>query len=246
MSKGQMVYNTEKGNLEIPEYGRNVQNMVFYLNTIEDKDMRQAHAEQIINLFAIMYPANRHLADYKEKLWNHLYRIGNYELDLDIPAGVTIHRKDQMTIKPNISYPQRKFNNRHYGRYIQDLIKDALATDDMEKREGFKEVIASYMKLAYRTWNKEHFVSDDIIIQDLREMSNGQLVFEDDYSIENLVSMKSRLGINQAPLTWKKYPNKGNNNQRRTGMGQNSNQMNRKKTGPSNNNNNRFKKNTPR
>jgi hypothetical protein len=235
MAQGQMEYNTEKGNLEIPEYGRNLQNMVFYLKNIEDKNLRQAHAEEIINLFAIMYPSNRHLADYKEKLWNHLYRIAKYDLDLEIPKGVTIHRRDLEQNVSHMDYPQTQFSNRHYGKYIQDMIKDALAMEDENKRNGYKEVIASYMKVAYRTWNKEHFVSDDIIIQDLREMSNNQLVFGDDYSIENLVSMKNKLGVTQTPLntgSWRRFGSKNNSNQRSN----NSNQRNGQ-----NNNNNRNK-----
>jgi hypothetical protein len=224
MARGEIVYNTEKGNLEIPEYGRNVQNMVVYLKTLEDKALRQAYAEEIINLFAIMYPSNRHLADYKEKLWNHLYRIGNYDLDLDIPNGITIHKKDAYIEEPDMRYPQRQFNNRHYGVYIQDLIAKALREENLEIRESFKEVIASYMKLAYRTWNKEHFVSDDIILQDLKELSNGQLVFEEDYSIENLVSMKSKLGgTTTATNTWKRFGNKNNGSNMRRNPNSNNN-----------------------
>lgn len=232
MAQGEMVYNTEKGNLEIPEYGRNVQNMIFYLKNIEDQDLKQAYAEEIINLFAIMYPANRHLADYKEKLWNHLYRIAKYDLELQIPEGITIHRKDKESNTSHMDYPQTQFSNRHYGKYIQNMIKDALAMDDLDKRNGYKEVIASYMKLAYRTWNKEHFVSDDIIIQDLKEMSKDQLVFDEDYSIENLVSMKNKLGVGStAPLNmgWRKFGNKNNNNNNRNNNNNNNNNKKKNK-----------------
>ncbi len=234
MAQGEMVYNTEKGNLEIPEYGRNVQNMIHYLKNIEEKDLKQAYAEEIINLFAIMYPANRHLADYKEKLWNHLFRIAKYDLDLQIPEGIVIQRKDRQSNFSHMDYPQTKFSNRHYGKYIQNMIKDALAMEDIDKRNGYKEVIASYMKLAYRTWNKEHFVSDDIIIQDLKEMSNNQLVFEEDYSIENLVSMKNKLGVGStAPLNlgWRKFGNKNNNNNNNRNNNNNNN-LNKKKNKP--------------
>ncbi|MBK8700671.1 MAG: DUF4290 domain-containing protein [Saprospiraceae bacterium] len=213
MARGEMVYNSQKEDVEIPEYGRNVQNMVRYLKDIEDKALKQLYAEEIINLFAIMYPANRHLADYKEKLWNHLYRIAKYDLDLEIPEGITIHSDSKLMMEAHLPYPQRQFNNRHYGRYIQDLIKNALLLEEGPKRDGFAEVIASYMKLAYRTWNKEHFVSDDIIIQDLREMSHSGLNFDDNYSIENLVSMKNKLGSNNTPVTsnWRSYGPKGGN-----------------------------------
>lgn len=216
MAKGEMVYNSEKEELMIPEYGRNVQNMVRYLKDIEDKELRTAYAEEIVNLFAIMYPANRQLADYKEKLWNHLFRIARYELDVNIPEGITIHRDDKLHLEAHLPYPQKQFNNRHYGRYIQEMIKNARALEKGPKRDAFAEVIASYMKLAYRTWNKEHFVSDDIIIQDLREMSNNELNFDDDYSIENLISMKNKLGSNNVPIStnWRGYGSKSGKNKK--------------------------------
>jgi hypothetical protein len=236
MAQGDMVYNTEKGNLEIPEYGRNVQNIVLHLKKIDDKQLRQAYAEQVINLFAIMYPANRHLADYKEKLWNHLFRIAEYNLDVDIPQGITIHRKDVQNAEAHLPYPQKQFNNRHYGRYTQEMIKNALAIEDQEKKDAYKEVIASYMKLAYRTWNKEHFVSDDIILQDLKEISHGKLTFDDDYSIENLISMKNKLGSQPSNNNWKKF-GKGNNN-RGNGKSNNSNGNRKRQSG----NNMKFKK----
>lgn len=192
MARGIIDYNTSKGEMVISEYGRNVQNLVQYLKTIEDKDKRQKYAEQVINLFAIINPSNRHLAEYKEKLWNHMYRIANYDLDLTIPEGITIHDAKEKKLVAHLPYPTNVFTYRHYGKYIQDMIAKALAMEHGEKREAYSEVIASYMKLAYRTWNKEHFVSDDIILQDLKEMSNGEIVFQDNYSIENLVSMKQR------------------------------------------------------
>ncbi len=213
MAKGEMVYNSQKEDLLIPEYGRNVQNMVRYLKDIEDKELRTAYAAEIVNLFAIMYPANRQLADYQEKLWNHLYKIARYDLDLNVPEGITIHLDDKVVMEAHLPYPQKQFNNRHYSRYIQEMIKNARALEPGPKRDAYAEVIASYMKLAYRTWNKEHFVSDDIIIQDLREMSHNELNFDDDYSIENLISMKNKLSANVAPLNtnWRSYGNKGNN-----------------------------------
>jgi hypothetical protein len=229
MALGVTEYNTEKDDIVIPEYGRNIQMMVTYIKSIEDKNLRTKYAEEIINLFAIMYPANRHLADYREKLWNHLYRIAQYDLDVEIPNGITIHKKEKVVMTAHLPYPQSQFNNRHYGLYIQKMIKDAMAMED-EKKHAYAEVIASYMKLAYRTWNKEHFVSDDIIIQDLREMSQNQLVFDEDYSIENLISMKNKLGVTPAPQAaiWKGY-NKGKKPMQKQGKPKNNNLKFKKK-----------------
>ena len=184
--------------------------MVRYLKDIEDKELRTAYAAEIVNLFAIMYPANRQLADYQEKLWNHLYKIARYDLDLNVPEGITIHLDDKVVMEAHLPYPktiqQQTLRQVHSGND-----QNARALEPGPKRDAYAEVIASYMKLAYRTWNKEHFVSDDIIIQDLREMSHNELNFDDDYSIENLISMKNKLSANVAPLNtnWRSYGNKG-------------------------------------
>lgn len=219
MPRGQIKYNTSSSEMEISEYGRNVQNMVEYIKGIEDKEGRQKHAEAIVNLLAIMNPSNKHLAEYKEKLWNHLFRIASYELDVDIPEGISIHKKERVRLDKHLPYPQSHYRNRHYGKYIQTMISKALELEPGEKRDAFANIIASYMKLAYRTWNKEHFVSDDIIIQDLKEISHGQINFSEDYSIENLISMKNtKLGVGPAPApsSYKNFKNKnkqgGNNN----------------------------------
>jgi hypothetical protein len=229
MAKGEITYNTAKGEMIISEYGRNVQNLVHYLKTIDDKDLRQKYAEQVINLFAIINPSNKHLAEYKEKLWNHMYRIAEYDLDLTIPEGITIHKADKIKMEAHLPYPTNVFTYRHYGKYIQDLIKKALAMEQGEKREALSQVIASYMKLAYRTWNKEHFVSDEIILQDLEDMSKGEIVFKDDFSIENLVSMKKKNLQSNQP---------SNNNRWDKNRKRNNNQKNKNQK----NSNNKFKK----
>lgn len=245
MPKGTMLYNTEKGDMVISEYGRNVQNLVNYLFTIEDKDERQKYAEQVINLFAIINPSNKHLAEYKEKLWNHMYRISKYKLDLEIPEGITIHNNDKVNLDAHLPYPQGIYNNRHYGKYIQDMIGKALAIEDPEKRKAYAEVIASYMKLAYRTWNKEHFVSDDIIIQDLKEMSKGQLGQDEDFAIENLVSLKKphkSFSPNKVYANRNGNQNNGGNN-KNSFSNKNQNQgKNKKKKNTFSNNNKLYKK----
>lgn len=217
MKNFDMLYNSEKGDITISEYGRNIQNLVGYAKTIEDYDHREAVIKEIINLISIMNPNYRAMVDYQEKLWNHLFRIANYDLDILIPEGVTIHRPEEVKFNPDMEYPHQQFKFRHYGSYIQVMIKKALLMEDPEKKRGFAQVIASYMKLAYQTWNKEHYVNDEIIKNDLFEMTNGQLSFEDDFSIENLISSKSFSN------------NYSNNNKRRPGS--------------NNNNNNNYKRN---
>lgn len=67
-----MQYNTARARLNLSEYGRNVQEMVNFALTIEDKARRQKVAEQIVELMAMLNPQLKMQQDYKQKLWDHL------------------------------------------------------------------------------------------------------------------------------------------------------------------------------
>ena len=185
-----LEYNSNRENLAIPEYGRNVQKLVDYGKTIEDKKKRQNFIEAVIDLMNIMVPSNKSLADNKQKMWNHVFKIANYELDVDVPEGVEIHSIKEERPKHDLRYPSATYKFRHYGSYVQKMVAKAKGMEDEEKKEGYGQVIASYMKLAYQTWNREHYVNDKVILQDLKEISGEEIVFDDEYSIDNLVSLK--------------------------------------------------------
>jgi len=181
-----MEYNSEKSNLIIPEYGRNVQMLIQHAKTIEDNDLRQAFVEKVIDLIQQMHPQNRNIDDYRSKLWKHVFRIAEYELDVMPPTG-EIPTPETDFVKPEpINYPINGVAYRHYGNNVQVLINKAIKMEDSAKKEGFVKVIGSYMKMAYRTWNKEHYVSDEIIKQDLYNMSEGQLSISPDISLDGL------------------------------------------------------------
>jgi len=191
MDSFELEYNSERDTLVIPEYGRNVQKLIDYAKTIEDPKYRQVFVEKIIDLMQQMHPQNRNLDDYRDKLWKHVFRIADYELDVQPPEGLVIKTEEEK--RPEmIDYPEFEAQYRHYGHNVQRLIKKALAMEPGPKKEGFVGVIGSYMKLAYRTWNKEHYVSDDIIKADLENLSNGELSLKDSQSIDNLSSANRR------------------------------------------------------
>ena len=181
-----MEYNSQRENLIIPEYGRNVQKLINYAKTIEDREKRQAFVERIIDLMLQMHPQNRNLEDQREKLWRHIFRIAQYELDVTNPEGKTPSAEDGYKRPEKVAYPVVEARFRHYGNNVQKLIKKALSMEPGPVRDGFVTVIGSYMKLAYRTWNKEHYVSDDIIKSDLATLSEGQLSLADNISLDNL------------------------------------------------------------
>ncbi len=192
MESFELEYNSARENLVIPEYGRNVQKLIDYAKTIEDREFRQVFVEKIIDLMQQMHPQNRNLDDYRDKLWKHVFRIADFDLDIDAPEGLNIDPQEKEARPDMIDYPEFEAKYRHYGHNVQRLIKKALSMEPGPKKDGFVGVIGSYMKLAYRTWNKEHYVSDDIIKADLENLSNGELSLKDSVSIDNLSSSTRR------------------------------------------------------
>jgi|APTNR8051073442_1049403.scaffolds.fasta_scaffold01292_12 hypothetical protein len=215
MENFEMEYNSRREELIIPEYGRNIQNLIRYAKTIEDRRHRQAYVEKIINLMMQMHPQNRNADDYRERLWKHLFHIANYELDVTPPGGIVPRPEDAKKKPERVPYPRSEARFRHYGNHVQRLIEKALAMEKGAKREGLVSVIGSYMKLAYRTWNKEHYVSDEVIKTDLLSLSGEQLVLHDDASIDGLANSNRRRNPEQnrsGSNTNRRPPNPGGGN----------------------------------
>lgn len=168
-----MKYNTQQRRLPLPEYGRSVQNMVDHALTIEDRAERQRCANTIVNIMGGMFPHLRDVADFKQKLWDHLAIMADFKLDIDYP--VEIVKKESLEIKPQrISYSQHDIRFRHYGRFVQDMIKLAVDYQEGEERNQLIRMIANHMKRDYLNWNKDG-VEDQKILDDLCELSGGKI-----------------------------------------------------------------------
>jgi len=213
-----MRYNSQREQLIIPEYGRHIHDMVQYAKTIEDDEKRQQFVNQVVELMAQMNPQSRNMEDFKEKLWKHVFRIGEYELNVKNPEGVTPERPNEKARPPQLGYPEGQAKYRHYGHHVQTLIKKAIEMEDGPVKDAFVEVIGNYMKLAYRTWHKEHYVSDQILKQDLVNMSQGRLEIAEDSSLNNLKSSYR-----------KPVPERKSNNRNYGGNQRGRNNMNRRR-----------------
>lgn len=170
-----MEYNTTRNFLSMREYGRHIQKMVEKLIKIEDREVRQRSANAIIELMGFLNPHLKNIEDYKHKLWDHLFLISDYQLDVDSPYPIPT--KEAIRAKPlPLSYPKKypKFN--HLGKNLESVIDKALAEENPEKRQGFANAIAYYMKLTYSNWHKE-LVHDDTIQNELNSITQGQLEF---------------------------------------------------------------------
>lgn len=171
-----MQYNTQKQDLIIPEYGRNVHNMILMAKDIENPKERQAFVNKVVELVLIMNPQQRHNEDFRDRVWKHVFKIANYDIDVMPPNGIRPTPEDEFKKPEHVGYHHRDIKYRHYGYSVQRMIEKASTMEDGPKKDAFADVIASYMKLAYKTWNREHYVSDELIIGDLEILSNGQVV----------------------------------------------------------------------
>jgi hypothetical protein len=170
-----MEYNTGRNHLIMKEYGRHIQKMVEFLLTIEDKEERQKNAYAVIELMGFLNPHLKNVEDFRHKLWDHLFLISDFTLDVESPYPVPT--KETLKAKPEVlGYPKKypKFN--HLGKNIEVVIDKALKEENPEKKQGFANAIAYYMKLTYSNWHKE-LVHDDNIQTELSAITKGELEF---------------------------------------------------------------------
>jgi len=192
MNKVNIEYNTEKEVIRFPEYGRAVQEMLEYAKTIPERPKRQKTVEAIIALMMQLNPiGNRNMDDYRDKLWNHANAIADYQLDVTPPPGITLRNPEDKPKASRPDYPPINQRFRHYGYNVQTLIKKAIDMPEGTKKEGFVEVIASYMKLAYKTWNREHYVSDDVVKDDLEILSDSKLELHEGHSSLDILAFSA-------------------------------------------------------
>ena len=183
-----LAYNTQQEFLIMPEYGRNVQQLVRHAQKLEESAYRQQFCEQIVDLIQQLYPQSKSIEDYREKLWKHLFQIAKYDLDARTPSGQIPRPEDEKKRPDRVPYPFSDTRFKHYGNNIQRLIRRAVEMEGGPIKDGFVQTIGSYMKLAYKTWNREHFVSDEIIKNDLDTLSNGKLSLEENSRIDGLAN----------------------------------------------------------
>lgn len=170
-----MEYNTTRNHLTMREYGRHIQKMVEYLLSLEDKEKRQKNAYALIELMGFLNPHLKNVEDFRHKLWDHLFLISDFKLDVESPYPIPT--RETLKAKPDkLAYPKKypKFN--HLGKNIEVVIDKALKEENPEKRQGFANSIAYYMKLTYSNWHKE-LVHDDNIQSELQSITNGELEF---------------------------------------------------------------------
>ena len=168
-----MEYNTNRTKLLMPEYGRNIQMMVEYCKSILSKEERNEVAKTIVEFMGQRNPHLRDEENYKHKLWDHLYILADYDLDVDAPYPFPT--REELYQKPNrMDYPSFENEYKFYGKSILQLIDKAIELEEGEEKEALIQVIANNMKKSYNVYNKEH-VQDEVIFRHLKELSQDKL-----------------------------------------------------------------------
>ncbi len=170
-----MEYNTTRNHLVIREYGRHIQRMVEHILTIKDPEQRQNNAQVVIELMGVLNPHLKNVEDFRHKLWDHLFLISDFKLDVESPYPIPT--RETLKSKPDpLPYPKRYPKYSHLGKNLELVISKALSEEDPQKKQGFANAIAYYMKLAYTNWHKDT-VHDDAIQSELSSITKGQLEF---------------------------------------------------------------------
>ncbi len=205
-----MEYNTQRTHLNMPEYGRMIQQLVERCKELSEKKDRNEMALAIVDFMGQRNPQLRDEENYKHKLWDHLFILADYDLDVDSPYPIpTI---EELQVKPKkMEYPKLQGDFKFYGKSILQLIEKAIELEAGDEKEALIEVIANNMKKSYNVYNKEH-VTDDVIFRHLKELSENRL---DLTGIDTLEKSKIYYSTNRNNKNQKNQNNNNNNNKKR-------------------------------
>lgn len=212
-----MEYNTGRPSMVIPEYGRNIHKMIKHAMTIVNRDERNHCAWSIIRVMGDLNPHLRDVPDFQHKLWDQLFIMSGFGLDVD--STFQKPEPEQFQIPPKrMKYPERLREFRYYGKIIKDMINVAIDCTEEDKKEGLVYAIANTMKKSYLKWNKDT-VEDSVIIDDLKKLSGDKLYLhsyaEPLINTENILNSNKKKNKNQSFYSSnnkKKRFNNGNGN----------------------------------
>lgn len=191
-----MEYNTARGKLLLPEYGRNVQNMIKHAMEIADREERNRAAQAIIEVMGQLNPHLRDVDDYRHKLWTHLFIMSDFKLEVDSPFEIP--EKESLNKKPNLmKYPKGKIRYGHYGLYTQKILEQSKDLKSDEEREYMTKAMGNFMKKQFLVHNN-NAVENHVISEQLNELSHGQLnMTNPDEELVGTNQLLRTLGINQ-------------------------------------------------
>lgn len=205
-----MEYNTSRNKLVIPEYGRNVQKMVEYALALEDRDKRNELANFIVRIMTQMHIGSGNYGDYTHKIWDHLFIISDFKLDVDAPYPMPDPNKIQARPE-QIAYSDGKIRYKTYGRNLEKIVDKAIEFEEGEEKEELIKLIASNLKKAYLNWNRTS-VEDVQILEDLEKISGGKLTLPEGYELPSTQDIVGKKKPYSKDNNQKSFQNKGRDN----------------------------------
>lgn len=198
-----MNYNTSRPKMIIPEYGRHIQKLIDHASKLENMAERNEMAQAIIEVMGQLNPHLRDVSDFKHKLWDHLFIMSEFQLDVDSPFPRPI--AEHFESKPNkMEYPDQKIRFKHYGGGVEKLIEVAVEMKEGEEKDALLLSIGNLMKKHYLNWSRNS-CDDKQIISDIKRISRGKIELPDDIE---LIDSKEIIAHN--PSTSAKGPKKRN------------------------------------
>ncbi len=168
-----LEYNTERTDVRLKEYGRNIQKLVDHIRTIEDAEQRSAYAQTLTDLMKQINPNLKTGQDNDQKVWDDLYIVSNFDLEIEAPFPMP--EKSAIGKKPQrMAYKNSKIRYMHYGRSVQNMIEQTIKMEDPEAKKSAVIHIGRLMKGFYNTWNKDN-IDDEIILKQIKQLSNNEL-----------------------------------------------------------------------
>ena len=208
-----MDYNTYREKLILPEYGRHVQKMIERVKGIEDKQKRSEQIQAVVNVMALLNPSLKDYPDYKRKLWDHVYAIAGYDLDIDAPYEMP--SPAQKAAKPDpIPVDKTPIKATCYGRNIENMIDLVAGIEDETVKTEMIRNLARYMRQQYLIWNKDT-VADATIFQDIERLSGGKVKVPEGMELSKISSDISfsrpgiNLGFGRPPRQGRPFKSKG-------------------------------------
>ncbi len=203
-----MDYNSLRKKMVIPEYGRCVQGLIEHAKTIEDREKRNIAAREIIRQMSALQQSNaKDSTELDRKLWDHLFIISNFELDVDAPYPKPLPEHYIKPVKIRYNSEGKDVPYRYYGAIVTNMIKQAVIMDEGEEKNALVKDIANNMKKLYLAWNKGS-VDDKVIFDHLRQLSNGHLNLSDEVELSSNFSFPNPNNAPQSRTFKKRKPNK--------------------------------------
>jgi hypothetical protein len=188
-----MEYNTTRNKLLLPEYGRNVQNMIAHAMSVADREERNRAAQAIIEVMGQLNPHLRDVDDYRHKLWTHLFVMSDFKLDVDSPYEIP--KPEDLTSKPDkVDYPKSNMKYGHYGKYTQEILENSSAITDEKEKRYLANAMANFMKKQFLIYNNDA-VENAVIANQLEELSNKVLTIDNPNELPTTNSILKQYGV---------------------------------------------------